>query len=590
MRSNRYCCVGAGVATLFGSAAAAASGGGTPDRPLTLNLSAATASWRAIEDRAAVSHIIYGDSISALGGQYSWWLRDFLEQEYGNSGSGYLAFDNQFSHNQDPDRQPNRHVGLEITLINSQWVESPGPPDQGPQGLSRRTPDGEYRRIGSIGGLELSFYGPQATLHYIQETGAGVIRIDVNGLKYFVDAHIDDPTPRLASFTFATGQADPEVLVTAQITLEGATEQDPQWTQLNGLQTVTGQGGSAFYRLTQAWGPALFLDLDQAFFQDALSAMEVELVIVMLDPGLGDGPNYGANMNEFVHRVEAALPNAGIILASHHNYDDSVADDVEALLEIATERGHGLINLFELHPGGGDELAKLGFLEDLVHMTEVGAIWFADYYFRLLRGDLVPQAYIVETGVALLESFGRLVQPDDYPFEVQSAEVLRHVEATLELSFQTDAADFTAFDLALEGHATQAGVSRRIDLWDVALGDWVVAVPDHASSTEDQFATYFNFDAAKYADADGQIKVQFLWSNDAADPFVASLDYVGIVNLDDAACPADLDHDDSVGPADLLTLLGAWGPNQGHPADLNGDGLVGTADLLLLLGDWGVCE
>ena len=55
------------------------------------------------------------------------------------------------------------------------------------------------------------------------------------------------------------------------------------------------------------------------------------------------------------------------------------------------------------------------------------------------------------------------------------------------------------------------------------------------------------------------------------------------------ACPGDLDGSGDVGVRDLLILLGAWGPNQGHPADLNGDGDGGVKDLLVLLGNWGPC-
>jgi hypothetical protein len=49
----------------------------------------------------------------------------------------------------------------------------------------------------------------------------------------------------------------------------------------------------------------------------------------------------------------------------------------------------------------------------------------------------------------------------------------------------------------------------------------------------------------------------------------------------------DVDGDWDVDSADLLALLGAWGPNEDHPADFDGDGLVNTADLLALLGNWG---
>ncbi len=53
----------------------------------------------------------------------------------------------------------------------------------------------------------------------------------------------------------------------------------------------------------------------------------------------------------------------------------------------------------------------------------------------------------------------------------------------------------------------------------------------------------------------------------------------------------DIDGDGVVGVADLLILLGSWGPcpdlPETCPADLDLDGNVGVADLLILLGNWG---
>jgi hypothetical protein len=40
--------------------------------------------------------------------------------------------------------------------------------------------------------------------------------------------------------------------------------------------------------------------------------------------------------------------------------------------------------------------------------------------------------------------------------------------------------------------------------------------------------------------------------------------------------------------ADLLLLLGAWGPG-GGPADLNANGVVNVVDMLIMLGAWGPC-
>jgi hypothetical protein len=54
------------------------------------------------------------------------------------------------------------------------------------------------------------------------------------------------------------------------------------------------------------------------------------------------------------------------------------------------------------------------------------------------------------------------------------------------------------------------------------------------------------------------------------------------------ACPGDIDDDGTVGAADLLALLEAWGNTSG-PEDINGDGIVNAADLLELLAAWGPC-
>jgi hypothetical protein len=54
-------------------------------------------------------------------------------------------------------------------------------------------------------------------------------------------------------------------------------------------------------------------------------------------------------------------------------------------------------------------------------------------------------------------------------------------------------------------------------------------------------------------------------------------------------CPEDISGDGSVGFADLLAVLNAWGPCPGCPEDISGDGSVGFADLLSVLNAWGPC-
>lgn len=57
----------------------------------------------------------------------------------------------------------------------------------------------------------------------------------------------------------------------------------------------------------------------------------------------------------------------------------------------------------------------------------------------------------------------------------------------------------------------------------------------------------------------------------------------------EAACQEDLDQSGSVGFADLVQLLSAWGPCPGCAEDFNGDDVVGFSDLIQLLSAWGPC-
>jgi hypothetical protein len=68
--------------------------------------------------------------------------------------------------------------------------------------------------------------------------------------------------------------------------------------------------------------------------------------------------------------------------------------------------------------------------------------------------------------------------------------------------------------------------------------------------------------------------------------FVPGLQYFVVPGAAPSNCPADLDGNGAVDPADLALLLGAWGTAGG---DIDGNGTTDPADLALLLGSWGGC-
>ncbi|MCP3902430.1 MAG: hypothetical protein GY715_02245 [Planctomycetes bacterium] len=56
------------------------------------------------------------------------------------------------------------------------------------------------------------------------------------------------------------------------------------------------------------------------------------------------------------------------------------------------------------------------------------------------------------------------------------------------------------------------------------------------------------------------------------------------------ACPEDLNGNDQVDFADILVVIGAWGPcGVPCPEDLNDNGQVDFADILVIIGAWGPC-
>ncbi|MCP3904630.1 MAG: hypothetical protein GY715_13470, partial [Planctomycetes bacterium] len=63
----------------------------------------------------------------------------------------------------------------------------------------------------------------------------------------------------------------------------------------------------------------------------------------------------------------------------------------------------------------------------------------------------------------------------------------------------------------------------------------------------------------------------------------------GIVEIH-AGCPEDLGDDGAVAFADILAIIGAWGPCENCVEDLDGHRTVDFADVLLVIAAWGPCS
>ena len=58
------------------------------------------------------------------------------------------------------------------------------------------------------------------------------------------------------------------------------------------------------------------------------------------------------------------------------------------------------------------------------------------------------------------------------------------------------------------------------------------------------------------------------------------------VEINENTVPEDIDGDGTVGVADLLLLIAAWGPCGGCGEDITNDGVVNVQDVLQMIGAW----
>jgi len=467
------------IAAFIGAVGLAAPAGGGTDRPMDLHLVPTIEEFRSLLDGKSRAHwAAIGDSISFKADTYVWYLRDLLESEAGNAGDGYRALTPLFGYIDDGTN--NSRPGLTFSAApRAWWINGQGSGER--DELGRRAVDGLYSVIGNTGAIDVSLYGPEATLHYVREVGAGTIRISVNGSPVAdIDASKESGDPELGLYTFPTGQSNPEVLSEVRFELVGASEQDPQWTQLNGVHMTTGEPGAMFSRLARGGaGPGDFVSADPQIFHDVLAAIAPDFLIVMVDRGPGGGP-YPDKMNQLLDRIAAAIPDAEVLLASHHHFIDEREYDTNVLIDLAQQREIGFLNLFDLHDGF-DHLNELGFLADTVHLTAEGGAWFARFFSEALHG------WSVASGVSV--SHGSVIEGDLYETRATDGDLLTlrsrrgftAIEPEIlrfETQYATDLDSPGTIDLRFEWRLNEPGGFARIRLrnWQTGALEQVTVV------------------------------------------------------------------------------------------------------------------
>jgi hypothetical protein len=143
------------------------------------------------------------------------------------------------------------------------------------------------------------------------------------------------------------------------------------------------------------------------------------------------------------------------------------------------------------------------------------------------------------------------------------------------------AGDAIAFDAAQPGDAVGTSVGGGGDVNGDGRADVVIGAPNASPFGFFSGAAYVVFGSGD-CDGGGVLDVADVMTGALADD-----DDDGVPDV--CACPEDVSGDGSVGFADLLAVLAAWGPCRRCDEDVDGDGTVGFRDLLAVLAAWGPC-
>jgi hypothetical protein len=313
--------------------------------------------------------VLIGDSLTIVDHTYTYAFNDLMWAKYGLAGDGYRGVGDGFNGGM------REGIGL-VAAPNSVRSSNAG---------ARQLPMGAYTINGNFstlyppnGALYYNVYGPHIRVHYVTQPGGGRFTVVPEGgesVSVDTDAdlgigHVDvtltgvGEAPRLLRIVTEFGSVGPVMIASIEMR-----------SGLGGyVQHYAGRGGV---------GPTDFLRADEDVFKSVLGSLDPELVLVMLDWVNGGQPaSFLPEMNEILDRIEAGVPDAKIVLVTHHPFRPQLYQEVFTYLDLARERGHGFVNFFDLFDGF-EEMDALGYMADDVHLSEEGGQFFGEYLFNL---------------------------------------------------------------------------------------------------------------------------------------------------------------------------------------------------------------
>jgi hypothetical protein len=339
--------------------------------------------FRDLEEGEVGSYGIVGDSVSLITSSYNWYLRNYLTDDFGSAGDGYLAlarFGGVCTATAGGPRcglQLVQGPGSVISEDTGPW-ELPGPP----------TPDGMWLTLTPTpfpASATVHFFASEAVVHYTRRVGGGPMTIKLNGSLFAtVETGLSEGEPIAGRLVIDTGATDPSQLSTLRFETAG-----PLPVQVNAIEMRSIASGVRYHRLARGGaGPFMFLSSMTPANAEVLRSLDLDLLMVMLDAAAGDGNDdeieiYESNLATLVDWYRAAMPGVPIVLVTHHPFRPSIEAQADAILRISRERGLGFINLYDLF-SGFDEMNDLGYMSGVVHLNPAGGQWFGRYIRDLL--------------------------------------------------------------------------------------------------------------------------------------------------------------------------------------------------------------
>jgi lysophospholipase L1-like esterase len=361
----------------------ASLGGAAPAAP-SLNLQQATADAKATVAAGGQADIVlFGDSLAFAGSSFRPAFTERMQALYGNAGLGFsslaperVRFGAGWSAGALNASDPAPHHGLDGLWLKALPSSGPLPSD----------------------GVVTAFWD-RMELHYIAEPGGGALQLaEAYGGRPIARIDTNAPVREVRTFTHHFPPTAPS---SVRFQPDGAGP-----VTLLGMNLPNDNPGVRVHRASNGgWGVNQFLQRDWTFEQE-LRLLGTDMVMIALGANDTTIPpdHYVQKLGQLVDRVEAAVPDAEIVLVAPYDFGKPEVPRIAgAIEEVAARRRLGFINLYET-AGNYAFFQQNGYLNDGLHFTTAGGAYVGNILaeaFRTNGANFTGAAAVPEPGVAL---------------------------------------------------------------------------------------------------------------------------------------------------------------------------------------------